>query len=226
MARYVAKQLSSDDPGDGTSITLTEYTGAPQSECGLEPGTYRFGFLDWQEPVEVPVVNLLKNTPFAGTVAGTPGTKPDWWERFLVEPTDMEFTIADEELTFIATDTFGNVYKQIVGAANTTYFFSAEAEVLSGSLFASDILTIFNLPTGAVINHFVDGEAADGFDSVPAGLITLAARIVIGETSGTPQYQFGVGMNGVNRTASVMLRKPQLEVGTARSTYQRIVATS
>lgn len=221
MARYTIYQPAADDDDDLSNAVLTLFDGTPQSICGLPPGEYRPGMLNWADPVTVPTVNLLLNTVFAGGVTGTPGTPPTGW---LQTDDGSTVTYTGDEVQIAASASRTTLRQERAVSASTVYFWSILAS-LSVTLQIQNVASILNLPSGATIAYSLDGAPVAATALTGTGLHTLGVLLTVGGTPGSPTVRFGPGIQSAV-TATVTFSDPQFQVGTARTVYQAITATS
>jgi hypothetical protein len=105
--------------------------------------------------------------------------------------------------------------------ANTTYIFSAKANVFSGASWNQSFL-IQSVPSGSTLTFQQDdGEVITNGNSVLStqNNSILKAILVVGSTAGTVDARFGVGISS-NSTSDIEFYEPQFEIGSTRSTYQ------
>jgi hypothetical protein len=82
-------------------------------------------------------------------------------------------------------------------------------------------------PAGATVTKFQDGVALSAFQAVSVRNNTkLELVLAVGATAGTVQCRFGGGINVQNDNMDVTFRQFQFEVGSTRTTYQKVGLTS
>lgn len=222
MTRYIVRQPWGDDVDDLSNATAELFVSTPQSICGLAPGSYRVGFLDWSdEEIVIPTVNLLLNTVFAGAVSGTPGTGPTAWTRGTPDGT---LTVSGATMGIAATAARETFVKTVNVAANTSYYFSILTNNLANASLQQRI-GIINRPAGSSVVYEMDGEAATGGTTTGVAERTIAMRLDVGDTAGSADFIFGVGVAS-STTGNTIFFAPQVNVGAERIAYQAITATS
>lgn len=168
-----------------------------------------------------PRTNLLTNSAFLGAVSGTPGTAPTGWTN---PTTGGSGTVAaaptgGNSLRVVATAN-RQIYRQdFAAAANATYTLSFLADITTAANIGEFIL-FATLPTGATAIFRRNGVTQAQTVSAATGTgVLLETVLTMGSTAGTVQCRFGVGCGGT-ATGDATFWAPQLEVGSARTTYQ------
>ena len=197
----------------GPAITLVQANAADRPVWGRHP--------------VIGIRNLLTNSGFDGAVSGSPGTAPTNWTAFNL----------GGQLTITATGTLGGnavqfavtanryQFSQTLNvAANTTYTWSSIVNVTSAvsGVNVNNLFGFNSPPAGAVVTYRINGVSVLGTDVIATGNNQLIeCFLAVGATAGTVAARLGVGLLA-NGTATLSFRDPQFEVGTIRTTYQRV----
>lgn len=159
--------------------------------------------------------NLLIQSGWSNAVAGTPGTAPTGWSFFfgtgstsLSGGLDAE---GDQAIKFDATVGQRISYNQAVNVvAGNTYSLSADVVAVSGA--------------GGIVISIGSGTATGTSTNVVSPSLGRATARYVCTTSGTVGLRLGLGITvGVTATASITLKKPQFEIGTVATAYQKVV---
>ena len=155
--------------------------------------------------------NKLTNTPFAGTVAGSPGTAP----------TDWTF----DGLTGGTTAISGETITQSVAIADRRYIRYAYGAGLSPGTWTMTVeITAVSGVTGDVM--LITGTGLTGTTSLSsaAGLGRHSITFTVpGDGGGSMTVRLGVGLGGNTTGAqSVSFKEPQLEKASSASAYQKV----
>jgi hypothetical protein len=162
--------------------------------------------------------NLVVNTAMLGATTGTPGTALTGWTR---GNSGGSQEVIGESLR-IEVVSARHTYSQTLSLlANTTYTFSIIANNIT-STQPNQILSISALPSGSSLSGYSrNGEAVSNPNVGTTGEQDLSISITTGSTAGTCIFTFGVG-TGSNVTHTSILSRPQVEIGTSRTNYQRV----
>jgi hypothetical protein len=162
--------------------------------------------------------NLLVNTPFAGTVSGTPGTAPTNWGRVLSGGT---LTAGTNTVRIQTTNARDMLFQNPLSLTNVTYTYSAVADI-GISLSIQSYIGVASLPVGAsVVSYVLDGVDVVSGTLTGTGVHTLGIRYLIGVTAANVVNYIGSGVNG-NATGDITFSEPQLEISASRTAYQRV----
>jgi hypothetical protein len=175
--------------------------------------------------------NLLANTGLVGGVDridGAAGANPSAWGVVLIGLGSVRYVIdtenGDNAVRCTCTDGTSRsaMSRTVTLVAGSTYTLSVVADVTVAGTSVSQMVGWFNLPAGSTIAYQVNGVEVPAGTVPAAGRHTLACVIVMGPSDASTTARYGVGINNpVNGDA--VLRAPQLERGTARSSYQRAI---
>lgn len=169
--------------------------------------------------------NLLTNTPFAGAIAGAPGTAPTGWVFSFttggisaVTPLGPDFAIQ------IATSSSRLVFtQQLTAAPNVAY--SHWIDVLETTAIAAiNFIGLTSPPSGATMTYWFNGEPITS-STVISSPGRLEMRMLVGSTGGNYYVRFGVGCSG-NTTGVATIARPDVRVtndGVGLPPYQRVV---
>jgi hypothetical protein len=190
------------------------------------PGNHAQAPSDAARPVlgrepEGGVRNLLLNTGFIGGVSGTPGTVPTEW---IFEFTTGTATYSGNLFIASGTDQRIVLRQNIEATANTTYVCSVLVNVIA-AINLNQALVISNMPSGASVSYRIDGNDTAGGTALPLGEHLLEGIVVVGATAGTFRHRMGVGASSTS-SGEVAFYDPQVEIGTDRSSYQRVGTTA
>jgi hypothetical protein len=157
-----------------------------------------------------------------GAVSGTPGTAPTGWS---LTANGGTATVTTEGLRVSATAN-RHTYSQVHAVlANTTYCFSAicDIHVTDNNHQIIDSVVI---PAGATSVTYQDGVALTDYQNFTQATNSLIEVVVtVGATAGNVTLRFGAGVNNINTASDVTFKQLQFEVGSIRSTYQRVTTT-
>ncbi len=174
--------------------------------------------------IEETRTNSVTNSLLSGAVIGSPGTPPTSWLVFFAGTT---YGIAAIESASYAAGskltTTSSAGRTILGRAlpvlaNTTYTYSLDCQVVSGT---NPILQIINISTplaGSTVSYFVNGVSQSGSSILPVGSHKLAIVYAIGATAGNAEIRFGVGVSS-NTTGSAKFSNVQFEQGAFPTSY-------
>lgn len=164
--------------------------------------------------------NLLVNTPFAGAVAGSPGTIPTSWT---LDINNATIALPSTDVIQISAVGQRTVFRQsfTVNAAEV-FTYNCAVEVVSGTIAFNQIfdLTMFAGPT---YTYYMDGVSVTATTTVPVGLHNLRVTVVNDATGRTIGARLGVGVIS-NSTAVVKYSNPQFEAGSPSTNYQKVVS--
>ena len=160
--------------------------------------------------------NLLTYSSWSDAVAGTPGTAPTGWAFFFGTGAQTSLVggldeMGAQAIKFDATVGQRIAYNQQVNVvAGNTYSLSADVVAVSG-------------PGGVVVN-IPSGTAVGTATNVVSPSTGRVTATYVCTTSGTVGLRLGLGITvGVTGTSSITFKKPQFEVGTTATTYQKVV---
>ena len=192
------------------------YWGAPAS-----PTFYR---TDWQgTSLLYPTArtNLILGSTFAGG-----GAAPTQWTQPSATGTSAPVASIYGGIAYSQTATAERPYlnQAYTVLANTTYCFSVLVEEATGGFACNDFLRQSGaLPSGTLTYPACEANPAGGNNAVGTGV--LLALYTIGATGGVVQMRLGLGPNGA-ATGTVKFSHPQLEVGSARTSWIPTAATA
>lgn len=160
--------------------------------------------------------NLLTYSSWSDAVAGTPGTAPTGWAFFFGTGAQTSLVggldeMGAQAIKFDATVGRRIAYNQPVNVvAGNTYSLSADVVAVSG-------------PGGVVVNIASGTAVGTATNVVSPSTGRVTARYVC-TTSGTVGLRLGLGITvGVAGTSSITFKKPQFEIGTTATAYQKVV---
>ena len=160
--------------------------------------------------------NLLTYSSWSDAVAGTPGTAPTGWAFFFGTGAQTSLVggldeMGAQAIKFDATVGQRIAYNQQVNVvAGNTYSLSADVVSVSG-------------PGGVVVNIASGTAVGTATNVVSPSTGRVTARYVC-TTSGTVGLRLGLGITvGVTGTSSITFKKPQFEIGTTATAYQKVV---
>ena len=159
--------------------------------------------------------NLLVQSSWSTAVGGSPGTAPTGWSFFFgTGSTSLSGGLDAEGAQAIKFDaTVGQriIYSQSANVvAGNTYSFSADVVAVSGN-------------GGAVVTITQVTAIGTSTNVVTPGTGRVTARYVC-TTSGTVSLRIGLGITtGVPGTATITFKRPQFEIGTIATAYQKVV---
>lgn len=162
--------------------------------------------------------NLLNNTPFAGVLAGSPGTIPTSW---VLDINNASIALPSAEVIEISAAAQRTVFRQsITVAANEAATFSCNVEVVSGTVAFNQIMDM-SIFAGPTYTYFMDGAPVTSTTVVPVGSHVLSVSVANDATERTIAARIGVGVVS-SPTAVVRYNQPQFELGSTPTPYQRV----
>jgi len=160
-----------------------------------------------------------------GATSGSPGTAPSGWSATSAIGT-VSTSVSSNGLRVTISVGGYSLFQTISVAANTTYCFSCICDVHTATAI-HQMFEFISFPAGATVTKFQDGVALSAFQAVSVRNNTkLELVLAVGATAGTVQCRFGGGINVQNDNMDVTFRQFQFEVGSTRTTYQRVGLTS
>ena len=109
------------------------------------------------------------------------------------------------------------ISQTFAASANTTYTVSALIESRTGTLLASDVLTLSTVPTGATVTFPVcQANPSGGAGTLGTGV--LEVRVAVAGTAGNVIARVGLGGAGAV-TGTLQFSRPQFEAGASRSSF-------
>jgi hypothetical protein len=200
---------------DNFSIKVIPGCHAYQATSGARPTLARVPFGGRR--------NLLTYSDLTtGAVSGTPGTGPTGW---VATGTDGTLTVTSEGLRIAVTAGRRGFHQVMTLNANTVYCFSAICDIHTADS-NHQIIDFVGLPAGATKIAYQDGVPLTAFQDVVVGTNSkIEVVVTVGATAGTTSARFGAGVNNLNDVSDVTFKQIQFEVGSTRSTYQRVGST-
>ena len=171
--------------------------------------------------------NLLTNSGFLGAVSGSPGTAPTSWSRGGSPAGTQTYDPVKESIRIAVSSERLDNRQTLALLANTTYHFSCIANVFIGQSW-NQMCHAISVPAGSTVTYQQDDDAA-----TTNGNILIAERndtilkitIAVSSTAGNATIGIGGGIS-IAGTSDIEYWQPQFEVGTARTTYQRVVTSA
>ncbi|MDD3182483.1 MAG: hypothetical protein PHD48_06760 [Alphaproteobacteria bacterium] len=165
--------------------------------------------------------NILLQSIMTGSNGGTPDVPYGWSSSNVSSasdggiPLDSIFGGNDgaKARSFTTTDSKNFIAAAVASvSASTTYIFSVLVEANASGQPLSSILAFSNAPTGTV------GSYPKGSDYIPSAGERVEIKMVVGTTSGSALFRLGCGID-IARTGTVVLSRPQVEVGYFATSY-------
>ena len=161
---------------------------------------------------------LLYNTVWDGITASNTNDSGTGWTKATTQNGSSTATNAQGQITFSAPTTSDRRYLVSPNISTLAiYSQSVFVDAVSGQVKVKEIMRSNSSSNTTKIATLEDGVKVAGESYVTAGKrYTLVYRL----TSGSTHFRFGIGTNPVAETnVSVTLSKPQVEYGTASSSY-------
>lgn len=184
------------------------------------PGNHAFQSTSASRPVLSARVNLLTNTAFTGTVAGTPGTPPTNWTLLSVGGSIV--SAANGVITFSASSQRQIISQTITIPANESQKWSTVVVSNGNNLPFNNLFSAVTTGTATLIAK-ANGVVVSG-SYVPVANDLLTIEIANTATQITPTFRIGVGTTGA-ATGTVSFCNPDARVtndGVGLPVYQRV----
>ena len=110
-------------------------------------------------------------------------------------------------------------------SANTTYTVSLLIESVTGTVTPDNVIGFAASPAGASVSYPACSANPSGGTSSGITSGVLEVRLSIGATAGTVSCRVGLG-TAANATGTLKFSRPQLEVGTSRSSFIPTTSTA
>jgi len=166
--------------------------------------------------------NLLTNSALSGATSGTPGTVPTGWT---FTSSGGSQVVNGDEITINVNNNRHYYQRSVAFEANATYTYSALVTVLSGNPQLINCIAIQSLLSGASFTARLNGAVVSDSTNLATGLSLVELVITIGSTAGSMLMRFGAGTSS-NRTFEAIFSRPQIEIGSTRTNYQRVGTTA
>lgn len=223
-ARTVRQYVFSGTANDFIGIQCGAGTVATVDNISVKelPGNHRFQTTSANRPVVSARVNLLTNTGFTGTVAGTPGTAPTGWSFVL--NTGQIVSLVGDAITLSATEqrhVLGQSIAYLAGSINRMTFVLGQN---TGGVVARQLFVWNQAIPGANESFLANGTVQDASIYIPLPGDLLEYRLTVGATAGNSTIRLGIGCVG-STTGTVTISKPDLRVsnvGVNLPAYQRV----
>jgi len=168
--------------------------------------------------------NLFVNTAFVNAVSGTPGTTPTGWLRpFNASP--IVYDAANETLRVETSATREFFEQEFVIPTSSTRLYSITVDVGTETTFSNVFWTSNDPVSGASRVVRINGVVGSSVTVLPIGSYNLEIELTTTTTAWTTRMRFGFGVLS-NATGFATFRRPQFEIGTTRTAYQRVGATA
>ena len=172
--------------------------------------------------VEEARTNLVLNSGLSGGVSGSPGTAPTSWSRTAAGSYTYS---ADEETvtefkTRIEQDALSRSFlaQGLSVLANTTYIASVVVDVVTSGIIAQHI-TWASGPAGSTQTYQLNGVTVSAATGLPVGRSVISSTLVVSSTAGSAQLRIGAGIQSAGVASDITVRRPQIEIGTFRTSY-------
>jgi hypothetical protein len=164
---------------------------------------------------------LLANSGFLGAVSGSPGTAPTGWTRGGSPVGTQTYNPSKRSIRIAVSGQRLDNRQSVSLAANTTYHFSAIANVFVSHPWFN-VFNVLSPPAGATITYQQDNDSATTNGNLLPAVrndTVLKLTIAVGATSGSSSFAMGGGISG-SGTSDIEFWDPQVEIASARSAYQ------
>ena len=166
-------------------------------------------------------VNLLNNSIFAGTVAGSPGTPPTGWTSVQATGSITAYDPVAESITMKCSATRRVIQQTANMPINSSQRFDVIVNLISGTPTVGSLAGSSTVvPTGGALQYQVNGSNVTAASTMPSGENLLSCIYTTTTDVWTMGMRMGIGV-GTTATAEVEFRQPQRVLGTVQQGYER-----
>ena len=206
--------------GDGSTLSLDFTTGVLDPRLTFTRGT-NATFINSSGLVEWAAANMFRNTVWGST------SLPTGWLANASNTGTVTYN-GNGTITCAATSQIAWIYPDfpyIVTQTGLSYICSFRVVSISGPTLITDILSTGNFTAA---DYFINGVSVGASPSAPSGNVTgpcvVSVRVNATSTSWFPRL--GVGVQGLNRTATITMSEPHSHPGTVPVPYLANTSTS
>lgn len=161
--------------------------------------------------------NLLTYSSWSDAVAGSPGTAPTGWT--------IGFGTGAQTSLVGSLDVNGAQAIQFDADSGERIFYTQTVNVVAGSTYilSTEILAVSGLGNTvvAIVSGTATGTAVNVVNPTSTGRVTATYVCTV---SGSVTLRFGLGVTSAAGTSSITFKKPQFEVGSKVTNYQKVVS--
>ena len=201
--------------GDGSTLNVDFTTGALDSRLTFTRGS-NATFINSSGMVEYANSNMLRNSVWTST------TLPSGWLANGGNTGTLTYN-GNGTITASGTSQIAWMFPDFPYVQTTnglTYVCSYKVESITGTLVISDILSSGNL---AITQYFIDGAPVASNANVTGPCVVSVSAVATG-TQWFPRI--GLGVQGNNRTGTVVMSRPHAHPGTTPRQYLANTSTS
>lgn len=161
--------------------------------------------------------NILTYSSWSNAVGGSPGTAPTGWT--------IGFGTGAQTSLVGSLDIYGAQAIRFDADSGERIFYTQTVNVVAGKTYilSVEILAVSGLGNTvvAIVSGTATGTAVNVVNPTSTGRVTATYVCTV---SGSVTLRFGLGVTSAAGTSSITFKKPQFELGSTATNYQKVVS--